>query len=379
MRYKKYFFFILLFICGACNDIKADKENATLTVGVFGYNGANTICIIDAIEALKIDKDISPRVISANDILSGAADDVDVFLFPGGSGRLHTGNLGAQGQQKIIELITKKGKGVVGICAGAYALTKTPDYPGLGLSGAEAIDLEHDHRGHGMVKFSLTEAGKKIFPELQGRTINYCQYFEGPVLIPENVSTYKYKELATMLSDVHTVAGSPAGMTMNRPFIIITDVGKGKTASVVGHPEGTPGMRWMIPRLVRYLAGKELISYSDKVVRPELHNKEVLFTNELLKVRDEYYLDLFKSKEEKLKAMQDLVDMKARPVIARHIIPMLRDHHFEVRLKAAELIVYLERTEGIDDLKLAVSLEQDMDHRKKLEEQLKLLESFLGK
>lgn len=42
-------------------------------------------------------------------------------------------------------------------------------------------------------------------------------------------------------------------------------------------------------------------------------------------------------------------------------------------------IVYLERIEGIDDLKLAVSLKQNKDNRRKLEEQLKLLEGFLGK
>lgn len=115
-----------------------------------------------------------------------------VFLFPGGSGRFQTGNLGEQGCQKINDLIKKKGKGAVGICAGAYALTETPDYPGLELSGAEAIDIEHDHRGYGLVKFSLTEVGKKIFPELTDREINYSQYYEGPVLIPAKESKYKY-------------------------------------------------------------------------------------------------------------------------------------------------------------------------------------------
>ena len=379
LRYCKYFLFILFFFFGSCHDSKIEKESADIQVGVFSYNGVNTIWKTDAINSLKIDKYISPREISAVDILSGDADDIDVFLFPAASGRQQTGNLGDQGQQKIIELIKTKGKGAVGICGGAYALTETPGYPGLALNGAEAIDIEHDNRGGGLVKFSLTEAGKKMFPELKDREINYCQYFEGPVLIPAKDSKYKYDELATMLSDVHTVPGSPAGMTMNRPFIIITNVGKGKTASIVGHPEWTPGMRWMLPRLVRYVAGEKQISYSEKVVRPELNNNEVLFTTELLKLRDEYYLNLFKSKEEKLKAMQDLVDLKAYPVVSRHIIPMLRDSNFEVRLKAAELIVYLERTEGIDDLKIAISLEQNIDNKKKLEEQLRLLKGLLGK
>jgi len=370
-----YFLFISLLIFISCQESKVQD----IKVGVFDQNGASPINITDAVQALKIDKDISARVISAIDILSGAADDIDIFLFPGGSGRFQTGNLGEQGRQKINDLIKKEGKGAVGICAGAYALTETPDYPGLGLSGAEAIDIEHDNRGHGLVKFSLTDAGKEIFPELKDREISYSQYYEGPVLIPAKDSKYKYNELAVMLSDVHTVEGAPAGMTLNRSFIIITDVEKGRTASIVGHPESTPGMRWIVPRLVRYLAGRELISYSSKIVRPDLHNKEVLFTEELLKARHELYLDLFKSKEQKLKAMQDLVDMKARPVIRHHLIPMLRDIDFDVRLKAAELIVYLERTEGIDDLELAISLEQSVENKRILEEQLKLLRDYLGK
>ncbi|MFC2151019.1 biofilm PGA synthesis protein PgaB [Bacteroidota bacterium] len=379
IQYIQYFFFAILFVFNACQETKVEENETTIKVGVFGQNGASPINITDAVEALKIDKDISPRVISVIDILSGAADDIDVFLFPGGSGRFQTGNLGEQGQQKINSLIKTKGKGAIGICAGAYALTETPDYPGLALSGAEAIDIEHDNRGHGLVKFSLTEEGKKIFPELKDSEVSFSQYYEGPVLIPAKESKYKYIELATMLSDVHTVEGAPAGMTVNRPFIIITNVEKGKTASIVGHPESTPGMRWIVPRLVRYVADKELISYSDKVVRPELHTKEVLFTEELLEKRYKLYLDLFKSKDEKIKAMQELVDMKARPVIRHDLIPMLRNKNFEIRLKAAELIVYLERTEGIDDLNLTISLEQNSENKKKLEEQLVLLESLLGK
>ena len=379
LRNNKYFFFILIIILGSCHDSNIDKESADIQVGVYSYNGLNTIWLLDAYNSLKIDSNIHPREISAVDILSGDADDIDVFLFPAGSGSQQTRNLGDLGQQKIIELIKMKGKGAVGICGGAYALTETPEYPGLALSGAEAIDIEHDNRGGGLVKFSLTEAGKKIFPELKDREINYCQYFEGPVLIPAIDSKYQYVELATMLSDVHTVPGSPSGMTMNRPFIIITDVGKGKTVSIVGHPEWTPGMRWMLPRLVRYVAGEKQISYSEKVVRPELYKTEVLFTTEYLKTRDEYYRDLFKSKEEKLKAMQILVDLKAYSVVSLHIIPMLRDSNFEVRLKAAELIVDLERTEGIDDLELAVNLEHNIDNKKQLEEQLKLLKGLTEK
>lgn len=374
----KHLLYIASFaLLAACQTNSIESNDSTIHVGVFDKNGDSPDCITDAVEACRIDSGISVRVISAADIMGGAADDIDVFLFPGGSGRSETGSLGLLGQQKIIDLV-KGGKGVVGICAGAYILSETPNYPSLALSGAEAIDIEHDHRGHGLVKFSLTEAGKKIFPELSDSAIYYSLYYEGPVLVPATNSKYKYSELATMQSDVHTVAGTPANMTNNRPFVIVTDVEKGKSVSIVGHPEATQGMRWMIPRLVRLVAGKELISYSANVMRPAIHTKEILFTDSLLAKQDEAFGMLIKSKEEKLAALQAIVDMRAWSA-KKYIPQMVRDSSFEVRLLAAKLTVELERTDAISDLKAAVVTETNPAQKQQLQEQLRLLEMMVGR
>jgi putative intracellular protease/amidase len=376
---KKIFSLLLVavFAFTACEKKEQISDN-NIVVGVFDKNGDSPFCITDAIESLKIDKDINARVISAAEIMLGEANDVDVFLFPGGSGRGETGSLGEQGQQKIIDLVKKQGKGVIGICAGAYILSETPGYPSLALSGGEAIDIEHDHRGNGLVKFSLTKAGKKIFPELSNREIYYSNYYEGPVLIPADNSKYKYTELATMQSDVHLIEGTPANMTNNRPFIIITNVEKGKTVSIVGHPESTPGMRWIIPRLARIVSNREIISYGNNVVRPDIYNKEILFNTELKQKQRNAYNGLIKSKEEKLKAMQEIVDMSAWSA-KKWIPPMLRDNDFDVRLLAAKLTVYLERTDAIKDLKAAVVNEENEVNKKLLQEQLTSLEDILGK
>lgn len=374
---KHLLYIASLALLAACQTNSIESNDNTIHVGVFDKNGDSPDCITDAVEACRIDSGISVRVISAADIMGGAADDIDVFLFPGGSGRSETGSLGLMGQQKIIDLV-KGGKGVVGICAGAYILSETPNYPSLALSGAEAIDIEHDHRGHGLVKFSLTEAGKKIFPELSDSAIYYSLYYEGPVLVPATNSKYKYSELATMQSDVHTVAGTPANMTNNRPFVIVTDVEKGKSVSIVGHPEATQGMRWMIPRLVRLVAGKELVSYSANVMRPAIHTKEILFTDSLLAKQDEAFGMLIKSKEEKLAALQAIVDMRAWSA-KKYIPQMVRDSSFEVRLLAAKLTVELERTDAISDLKAAVVTETNPAQKQQLQEQLRLLEMMVGR
>ena len=373
MKKTIFLFLTLIFAITSCQK----PNNNTIKVGVFDKNGDSPYCITDAIEALKIDKDIEALRVSAADIVSGAANDIDVFLFPGGSGRSETASLGELGQEKIINLVKKQGKGVVGICAGAYILSETPDYPSLSLSGAEAIDIEHDHRGHGIVKFRLTKEGEKLFPELKENKICYSQYYEGPVLIPAKNSKYKYNKLATMLSNVHTVEGAPSNMTNNKPFIIITNVEKGKTASVVGHPEATPGMRWIIPRLVRIVADKKIIPYKKNVVRPDIYNKEMLLTSDLKIKQQKAYDDLIKSKEEKLKAMKDLVDMCAWSA-KKYIPPMIRDKDFDVRLLAAKLTVYLERTDAIKDLEAAVKNETNKQNKNLLNEQLQLLKNILA-
>ena len=373
MKKTIFLFLTLIFAITSCQK----PNNNTIKVGVFDKNGDSPYCITDAIEALKIDKDIEALRVSAADIVSGAANDIDVFLFPGGSGRSETASLGELGQEKIINLVKKQGKGVVGICAGAYILSETPDYPSLSLSGAEAIDIEHDHRGHGIVKFRLTKEGEKLFPELKENKICYSQYYEGPVLIPAKNSKYKYNKLATMLSNVHTVEGAPSNMTNNKPFIIITNVEKGKTASVVGHPEATPGMRWIIPRLVRIVADKKIIPYKKNVVRPDIYNKEMLLTSDLKIKQQKAYDDLIKSKEEKLKAMKNLVDMCAWSA-KKYIPPMIRDKDFDVRLLAAKLTVYLERTDAIKDLEAAVKNETNKQNKNLLNEQLQLLKNILA-
>ncbi len=375
MKNKRTFAIILICLAVLATLLSASpsqprKKNIPIRVAVFDRNGSSPFCITDAIEALKIDPEIIPSLISASDIMLGKADQFDALLFPGGSGRSETGSLGELGQQKVIDYVKQKGNVVIGICAGAYILTETPAYPSLALSGAEAIDIEHDHRGHGIVKFSLSDKGKRIFPELSSYPVLYSQYYEGPVLIRAKKSKFRYIELATMLSDVHTVKGAPANMTNNRPFILMTEIGKGRTASFVGHPEATPGMRWMVPRMVRYLLGRELIHYSKQLVRPDLYKREILFTDALLKKQRNARLNLLKSKQEKLEAMQTLVQISAWSA-KKWIPPMVRSRDPEVRLAAARWTLHLERTDAIRDLEAAVQSETNAAIKKKLDAILK--------
>ncbi len=376
---RKFSILIIAFIVSftACNNLDNTERNNFIKVGIFDTNGDSPGCIVDVYEALRIDSEIKPEVISAATIMSDDILDFDVILFPGGSGRAETSRLGELGMKRVQDLVSEYGKSVIGICAGAYILTQTEGYPSLDLSGMQATDIEHDHRGHGVVKFNLTEKGKEIYPELANREISFMQYYEGPVLIPVKNPNYEYQSLATMLSDVHTVEGAPANMTNNKPFIIISKAGKGNTASFVGHPETTPGMRWMIPRMVRYLLNKELVSYTDAVVRPEVYTDEILFTDDLLEEQSRYYDNLWGTEAEKIEAINGLVEISAWSA-KKKIVGLLRDSSPVVRKAAAEAIVQLERTDFIHDLEVAVQIESDQETKKYLSGKLQELKEIIN-
>ncbi|WP_321516201.1 BPL-N domain-containing protein [Marinifilum fragile] len=366
----------LLFTSFSCKRVPTKAEKR-IKVGVFDKNGDSPWCIADAVEALKIDSKIDCEVIRASQIVSDEILDFDAIVFPGGSGRSETMSLGETGIERVVSLVKDKGIAVVGICAGAYIMTNTPNYPSLNLTGYKAIDIEHDHRGHGLAKFSLTEEGKKIFPELKDREISFCQYYEGPVLVSAE-DEIEEGSLGTMLSDVHTVEGTPANMTNNRPFIVANTVGKGKVASFVGHPECTPGMRWMLPRIVRWATNREMVKYPKSVVRPNFFKKEIIYTKEIQDLQSKYYNNLSGSKEEKLEAIDKVIELACWS--SKKWIPgLLRDKDADVRSKASIALVKLERTDALADLEVAFANETNDDCKIQLKKSLTELKNILGK
>lgn len=368
--------FTLLFVNYSCKRVETKAEQR-IKVGVFDKNGDSPWCIADAVEALKIDPKIDCEVIRASQIVSDEILDFDAIVFPGGSGRSETMSLGEAGIERVVSLVKDKGVAVVGICAGAYIMTNTPNYPSLNLTGYKAIDIEHDHRGHGLAKFSLTEEGEKIFPELKDREISFCQYYEGPVLVSAE-DEIEEGSLGTMLSDVHTVEGTPANMTNNRPFIVANTVGKGKVASFVGHPECTPGMRWMLPRIVRWATNNEMVKYPKSVMRPDFFKKEIIYTKDIQDLQSKYYNNLSGSKEEKLEAIDKVIELACWS--SKKWIPgLLRDKDADVRSKASIALVKLERTDALADLEAAFANETNDDCKIQLEKSLTELKNILGK
>lgn len=179
----------------------ANNGNRKIKVAVFEGHGGSQTCVWEAVEAIKIDKEMDVKTISTADIANGALESLDVIIIPGGGGSRQYLNLGHENHNRIRSFV-ENGGGAVGICAGAYFFSNTPGYASIAINGAQAIDIEHDNRGHGLAKFTLSGEGKTIFPEIASRDTSFVMYYEGPVFV-NAADTINYTTFATMESDVH--------------------------------------------------------------------------------------------------------------------------------------------------------------------------------
>lgn len=354
---KKLILFVTLLSLFACS--KERKQNIApnkIQVGVFDGHGGSETCKWEAIEAIKLDKEMEVRLITAADIAGGILKDLDAIVIPGGGGSRQYLNLGHENQERIKAFI-KRGNGALGICAGAYLFSETPGYACMGINGACAIDIEHDNRGHGLAKFTLTAKGRELFPELAQRDTSYVVYYEGPVI--DTTKTATFETFAIMQSDVHEEGNAPANMTNNRPFFIAGKLGEGRIFSSIAHPEATPGMRWIIPRIIRWTLKKDLGTYSKNAVRPDLFNKEILFSKKMLQQESAYYQTfLYGSPKEKIAALdwlQNHVSWDAK----RWVQGLLYDASPKVRTRAALYIADSEFTHYLPDLENAYTNEKD--------------------
>ncbi len=163
-----------------------------------------------------------------------------------------------------------------------------------------------------------------------------------------------------MQSDVHEEGNAPENMTNAKPFFIGNEFGKGRVFSSIAHPEATLGMRWMIPRMVRWTLHKEMTPYSDNAVRPDLYNREILFTKEMLQRESDCYpVFLYGSPEEKIAAI-DWAETNLSWDAKRWIQGLLFDASPEVRARAAQYVANLEFTHYLPDLESACNNEQDI-------------------
>lgn len=365
---KKLFFALAIIVMAL--PLSAQKR---LEVGVFAGHGGAETCVEETYAALLMDRSITPHYLYSRDIATGALDRLDVLILPGGGGSTEYLNFGGLGAERIRRFV-RQGGGIVGICAGAYELTDTPDYACLRMSGAKAIDIEHDTRGLAVSMVTLTPEGRTAFPELATRDTLYIMYYEGPVLVPDDKGEITYTSLATMESDVHEY-GVPGGVTNGKPFIITGSYGAGKTLSVIGHPENTAGMQWMIPRMAHLVASSEIPEQIDrKFIDPDHFGREIKMNEERRQYEsDAYDLLLYAAPEKKVEVLDTLMKMNSWSAKG-WIQGLLYDESPLVRAAAVHWLGETTYLRYRDDLRALRSCETDPVVRQAVENALRQME-----
>lgn len=364
--------------CSTATDQVAVQDSSAnkIIVGVFDGDGGAQSCIWETVAAVRLDSGMIVRTITTSDIANGVLDSIDAIIIPGGSGSSQYLNLGAANHKRIKDFVAA-GKGAVGICAGSYLFSSTPDYACINMNGEQAIDIEHDNRGHGMAKFTLNTEGKKIFPELNACDTCYVIYYEGPVFVKNGSDSISNTVFAMMESDVHEEGNAPANMTNGKPFFLGNEYGKGRVFSTIAHPEATPGMMWMIPRMVRWTLNMPAIAYKEEVVLPGLFNKELLMNVQDLKQEAILLKKLIYGKEEEKIAAMDWLEAHHSWDVKRKVQGLLYDASADVRLRAARYIANRQYLAFLPDLRAAHGSETDDATKAGLRKELDRLEALL--
>jgi hypothetical protein len=273
----------------------------------------------------------------------------------------------------VREFVIEKGKGVVGICAGGYLVSDSEGYPCLRLVEASTIDREHDKRGSAVCRVSFTEKGLSIFPEMRDHEYGCIQYHDGPLFVPPEGGYSAAGELAVNKSDVHQAG--PTGMTTGKSFLLCQEMGKGRVFASSGHPESTVGMRWMVPRMVRWVARSELVPYPPNVVRPGFGTTEIMHSDEL---ETELYWKIFdEDPAARMAAITELREKRYRNGF-RWAAGMIRDESPEVRAFAAEVLAAAEYTAAINHLEAVIDEETDNAARMRMQKALADLKAMVA-
>jgi len=352
--------FALLFSISACKQKKTDKEyikkvalnQESIAVGIFKATGYDYPYIDYIAQALNIDGGMVYVTLTEADLLKTKLDNIDVLIFPSMDKDQKMNKLDDEVADILHDFVTKKGKGAISICNGGEILTKSTKYQSLDLVNIEFTDKIYKVNS-GIIRVGLTEEGKKVFPELKALESFTVDYHYGPKM-----------NILDTISDIQILAYAEDNKQF--PVLINAMCGNGKLVMSNLHPELTPGMRWMIPRMVRWTFNKERTSYNRKVFRPNLFDKE-LSLDEDLNQKSEQLLSVLDNgkKDEVIDAMDELQGLYPR-LAAEKVRSLLLKKNDAIKLRAAKFLVDIEYTLALDDLNEAIKSER----RRKVKEQL---------
>lgn len=232
--------------------IAAPEKVRPLKVGIYCGEGAPKSSAENVLNVLKPFSEVSPVILSGQEVGSLNLSAYDVIVFPGGSGSGQSKGIGEAGLKNVRDFVSNGG-GYVGICGGAYLACSNFTW-GLGILNAGTVSNKW-RRGQAMLDMELAPAGPALLGDVKGPF--KVRYHNGPILKPaDRTDIPAYTTLATFKNEVAEY-GSPAGVQVNSPSHVISTFGKGRVFISSPHPENTPGLENFIPRGIFWAAGEK--------------------------------------------------------------------------------------------------------------------------
>ncbi len=237
-----YLFAMLSCFCIAVNTVEPAHAKQ-IRLAVYGDAGAEGFKLF--LPMFKGVPDIQMEVLNGQQVRDGALDKFDLLILPGGSGSGQAKSLDKIGIQKVKQFIAS-GKGCISIGAGAYFTLQQE------FINAKTKDQRWD-RGVTTLKMEFSELGLKIVGA-QFKGLQNVQYSSGPVMkVNGDIAKPNAEVLAWYRSEI-ALNGTPKGIQVNSPAILLTTYGKGTVVIVSPRLDQTPAMTEVLLKLFRHVA-----------------------------------------------------------------------------------------------------------------------------
>ena len=364
------FLFLVGILFFSCNQKNKESENIkkvvlnkeTIAVGIYKAENIEYKDVNYISEATKIDAGIVYVTLTDSNLIKTRLDNINVLVLPQLKNDKDIDKIDPEIAEIIKEFVAHKGKKVITFGNGGLLLAKNEGTASLELVN---IKLERDSTNSltkGIVACRLTNHGEEVFPEM----VDYETFF-----MCYNV------ELLIEIADTNSIQVLVEGIEDGAGFslMVSAEIGKGKVLMINASPETTPGMRWIIPRVIRWIDHKDFVWYAENIFKPKRYNQPVMLDPSLNEQLDKLLMQLdLGNKDEIMTAMNKLQEIYPW-VGAEKVRSLLVAKNDDIKLRAAEYLVDIEYTLALEDFEQVIQHER----RRKVKEQLSAYKEQLEK
>jgi hypothetical protein len=233
--------------------------------------------------------------------------------------------------------------------------------PALKISNAEVLNGAVDwDRGGGIIRAGINKQYLEYFPEFNEASGFYINYQSGPVLIPAGRKDMDpYEELFVFISDVYHDSITTKGESPGKALFTVSEFGKGMTLLMSAHAEETPGLKWMLYRMVEISVRQEISPPAPKYVDLKKFTREIMYDSKW-REREVRYLKIAKDKSKKPKdrinALKILKNIGSKEAV-KLSVHLLSDRSNSVKKYSSEMIIFYDYFPAIDRLKEVIKKE----------------------